>query len=237
MCGIVGVFNYNNSEPVREDVLIKMRDTMVHRGPDGCGIWISDDRCIGLAHRRLSIIDLSESANQPMCNEDETIWIVFNGEIYNHMEIRPELEERGHKFKTDHSDTEVIIHAFEEWGIDCISRFRGMFAFAIWDSKKKILWLVRDRIGIKPLYYSIQDNKFIFASEIKAIIKYPSIKREINYKALYNYLSFLTTQPPDTLFKGINKLAAGKYLKIERTKINEPEEYWDVFDNVEVLSN
>jgi asparagine synthase (glutamine-hydrolysing) len=148
-----------------------MRDTLTHRGPDGAGTWVSADRRVGLGHRRLSIIDLSEAAAQPMCNEDETLWVSFNGEIYNHAEIRSELEHMGgHRWKTDHSDTEVILHAFEQWGIECLTRFRGMFAIALWDVKRRRLWLIRDRIGIKPLYYSIHHNRITFGSEIKALL-------------------------------------------------------------------
>ncbi|PYV27562.1 MAG: asparagine synthetase B, partial [Acidobacteria bacterium] len=133
-----------------------MRDVMDHRGPDGVGLWISPDGRVGLGHRRLAIIDLSEAAAQPMSNEDGSLWIAFNGEIYNHAEIRSELEARGsHQWKTDHSDTEVILHAFEQWGIDCLAKFRGMFTIALWDSNRRELWLIRDRIGVKPLYYSI----------------------------------------------------------------------------------
>src|SRR5680860_901008 len=161
MCGIVGIFNFNNEDKVNENLLVKMRDIMIHRGPDDFGLWISKDEKVGLAHRRLSIIDTSSKASQPMSNEDNSIFIVFNGEIYNHSEIRPELERLGHRFKTDHSDTEVIVHAFEEWGIDCIQKFRGMFAFAIWDDNKKELYLVRDRIGIKPVYYTKKDGRVI----------------------------------------------------------------------------
>src|SRR5262249_33720988 len=152
-------FKTSNFE-VTAAYLIGMRDAMVHRGPDGAGFWISSDRKLGLAHRRLSIIDLSPAASQPMSNADGSIWIVFNGEIYNHAEIRRELEEVGrHDWKTDHSDTEVILHAFEEWGIECLQKFRGMFAFALWDARVRRLWLVRDRIGIKPLYYSIHHGR------------------------------------------------------------------------------
>ena len=153
MCGIVGTFVFADSNfSVSEPLLARMRDTMSHRGPDGAGLWVSKDGRIGLGHRRLSIIDLSEAAAQPMCNEDESLWISFNGEIYNHAEIRTELEKtNNHRWKTDHSDTEVILHAFEEWGIECLEKFRGMFAFALWDYKERELWLVRDRIGIKPL--------------------------------------------------------------------------------------
>jgi asparagine synthase (glutamine-hydrolysing) len=154
MCGIAGIMAFKNSTfRIERDLIVKMRDTMIHRGPDGTGIWISDDAKVGLGHRRLSIIDISEAANQPMSNEDGSLWIVYNGEIYNHDEIRNRLFVNGqHTWKTDHSDTEVILHSFERWGIDCLQYFRGMFAFALWDNRKKELWLVRDRVGIKPLY-------------------------------------------------------------------------------------
>jgi asparagine synthase (glutamine-hydrolysing) len=152
---------------------------------------------VGLGHRRLSIIDLSEAAAQPMCNEDGTLWVTFNGEIYNHAEIRAELEQiGGHQWKTDHSDTEVILHAFEQWGIDCLHKFRGMFAIALWDAKERELWLIRDRIGIKPLYYSIHNGRITFASEIKALLQDPNQKRAVHEEAFYHYLSFLTTQRP-----------------------------------------
>src|SRR5436190_16117808 len=153
MCGITGWLSLSPSQPVEAEILARMRDEMVHRGPDGQGLWLSADRRAGLGFRRLAIIDLSPTANQPMANEDGSIRIVFNGEIYNHAEIREELERiGGHTWRTDHSDTEVIVHAFEQWGIDCLERFRGMFAIAIWDARDRVLWLVRDRIGIKPLY-------------------------------------------------------------------------------------
>src|SRR6267154_1191674 len=157
MCGISGVLAFKNSNfQVTAEYLVRMREMMVHRGPDGAGLWISPDRRVGLAHRRLSIIDLSDAAAQPMSNEDGSLQIVFNGEIYNHAEIRCELEKRGQRrWKTDHSDTEVILYAFEEWGIDCLQKFRGMFAIALWDQRAARLWLIRDRIGIKPHYCRI----------------------------------------------------------------------------------
>ena len=235
MCGIVGIVNYNSNKLVEESVLVKMRDTMVHRGPDGEGIWISRDRRTGFGHRRLSIIDLSDSAKQPMCNEDGTIWIVFNGEIYNHAEIRPELERRGHKFKTNHSDTEVIIHAFEEWGVDCVHRFRGMFAFALRDEKKKELYFFRDRLGIKPLYYTVSNGSLLFASEIKAILTYPGVSRSVNEESFYHYLSFLTTPAPNTLFKGIMKLPAGCYIEVSDKGHFETKRYWDVLEHTNPL--
>jgi len=236
MCGIVGIFNFNNEDKVNENLLVKMRDIMIHRGPDDFGLWISKDEKVGLAHRRLSIIDTSSKASQPMSNEDNSIFIVFNGEIYNHSEIRPELERLGHRFKTDHSDTEVIVHAFEEWGIDCIQKFRGMFAFAIWDDNKKELYLVRDRIGIKPVYYTKKDGRVIFASEIKSILVDPKIKREVNSEGFYHFLSFLATPAPQTMFKDIFKLPAGCYLKIFKDGRSEVTKYWDVFDYTKPLT-
>jgi asparagine synthase (glutamine-hydrolysing) len=184
----------------------------------------------------LSIIDLSVNAEQPMANEDGTIQIVFNGEIYNHAEIRLELQSRGgHRWRTDHADTEVIIHAFEEWGIDCLARFRGMFAMAIWDGRRRELWLVRDRIGIKPLYWSVHHGRLVFASEIKALLEDPDQPREIHEEALYHYLSFLTTPAPQTLFAGIRKLAAGSWMRVRTDGTIETRKYWDVWDRVEPL--
>ena len=203
MCGIVGVLSFQSSRfTISETLLTAMRDTMAHRGPDGAGNWISPDRHVGLGHRRLSIIDLSESAAQPMSNEDGSLWVVFNGEIYNHAEIRAELEQGGrHIWKTDHSDTEVILHAFEEWGIDSIHRFRGMFAIGLWDTKKRELWLIRDRIGIKPLHYTVvADKSLIFGSEIKAVLQDESVPRKVNLDALSEYIrhtsSALFAVPP-----------------------------------------
>lgn len=234
MCGICGVVDFNNG--LSKNELIKMRDTMIHRGPDGAGIYISKDKKVGLGHRRLNIIDLSEKAAQPMSNEDNKIWITFNGEIYNYKHLRNELINKGHKFKSE-SDTEVIIHLYEEKGIECINDLRGMFAFALWDSKKEELFLVRDRIGIKPLYYTYQNNKLFFASEIKAILSFPEIPREVNEKAFYNYLSFLTTPAPDTLFEGIKKLPGGSFLKLDNNGNLISESYWDVFDNISPFSD
>lgn len=238
MCGINGVLAFNSKIKIEEQIIVEMRDTMVHRGPDGGGVWISNDNSIGLGHRRLSIIDVSDIANQPMSNEDDSIKIVFNGEIYNHADIRKELEAKNkYKWKTDHSDTEVIIHAYEEWGIECVHKFRGMFAVALWDSKTNELWLIRDRLGIKPLYYSIEENRITFASEIKALLKFPNQKREVNEEAFYHYLSFLTTPAPNTLFKGINKLQPGTWLKITPNGSIIGNKYWDVWDYTKPMVN
>ncbi|MFC1608485.1 asparagine synthase (glutamine-hydrolyzing) [Candidatus Latescibacterota bacterium] len=235
MCGITGALVFKNGTfSVTEPYIIKMRDVMEHRGPDGAGVWVAPDGRIGLGHRRLSIIDLSESATQPMCNEDGSLWVSFNGEIYNHAEIRDELENSGgHIWKTDHSDTEVILHAFEEWGIECLNRFRGMFAIAIWDTRQRALWLVRDRIGIKPLYYSIHHGRITFASEIKALLKDPDQVRTVNEEALYHYLSFITTPAPQTLFEGIRKLPGGTWLRVSEDGTIRENRYWDVWDNTE----
>ncbi len=237
MCGIVGIYHYNNNKSVNADVLKEMRDSMVHRGPDAAGIWISPDRKIGLGHRRLSIIDLSDAATQPMSNENGDIWIVFNGEIYNHSEIRKELLAAGHKFKTDHSDTEVIIHAFEEWGEDCVHRFRGMFVFAVYNGRTKEVLLFRDRIGIKPLYYSIRKGCIAFASEIKALLADPDQPRSVCEEALYHYLSFMTTPAPMTLFNGIYKLPGGSMLRINENGDVKERRYWDVWDYTDPLVN
>ncbi len=237
MCGINGALVFGNSSfEVSERYVVQMRDIMAHRGPDGAGCWISPDRTIGLGFRRLSIIDLSVAADQPMCNEDETLWMVFNGEMYNHAAIRRELELTGrHRWATDHSDTEVILHAFEEWGIDCVSRFRGMFAIALWDTVRRELWLIRDRIGIKPLYYSLHHGRLVFASEIKALLEDPEQGRGINEEGLFDYLSFLTVPAPNTLFAGIKKLAPGTWLRIRQDGEIREQRYWDVWDHTQPL--
>ena len=261
MCGILGVIALDNNEPIAPSKLVRMSDTMSHRGPDGDGFLFAGNvdrnlidksvagrdktylfqcdnhRSIGLAHRRLSIIDLSTVAFQPMSDADGDVWIIFNGEIYNHKEIRPELERDGYKFKTSHSDTEMMIYAYKKWGIECIHKFRGMFAFCLWDKKKDLFYMVRDRIGIKPLYYTQANGRFYFASEIKAIIEDETVKRELNEQGFYDYFTFLTVPAPNTLFANIYKLKPGHYIKIENGKVSEQTEYWDIYDNVEYHGN
>ena len=211
-----------------------MRDTMVHRGPDGAGVWLSKNACIGFGHRRLAVVDLSEAALQPMNLEGGVVSIVFNGEIYNHAELRQELTELGHiDWKTDHSDTEMILHAFQAWGINCIKRFRGMFAIALWDDLKQELWLIRDRVGVKPLYYAVDERGIVFGSEIKAILAGPTRRRAVNEEALFHYLSFLTTPAPMTLFDGIEKLAAGTWAHVKADGDIQVHRWWDAWDNVE----
>lgn len=233
MCGIVGsLLLPGASFKMTEHYITNMRDTMIHRGPDGGGTWIADDAKIGFGHRRLSIIDLSEAATQPMASADQRYWLTFNGEIYNHQDIRDELVSLGYTtWKTNHSDTEVILYAFAEWGIECVHKFRGMFAFALWDAELRELWLVRDRIGVKPLYYSIHHQRIVFASEIKALLADPEQKRAVNEEAFFHYLSFLTTPAPQTLFAGIHKLSPGTWLNIKADTGDVTENrYWDVLD-------
>lgn len=238
MCGIVGALVFDNSSfRVTEPYISRMRDTMFHRGPDGAGTWVAPSGKVGLGHRRLSIIDLSTAASQPMSNEDGTLHVVFNGEIYNHAEIRVELKRLGgYRWKTDHSDTEVVLHAFEHWGIDCIHRFRGMFAIALWDERKRELWLIRDRIGVKPLYYSIHHGRITFASEIKALLQDPEQQRSVHEEAFFHYLSFLTTPAPQTLFDGIKKLPCGTWLRISENGDIREHKYWDVLDHTTPLT-
>lgn len=201
-----------------------MAQVLSHRGPDQEGFY--SDEHISLGHKRLSIVDLSERGRQPLSNEDKTIQLICNGEIYNHLELRENLEKKGHKFYSN-SDNEVIIHAYEEYGEDFVKRLRGMFAFAIWDAKEKKLILVRDRIGIKPLYYIKDGERLLFASEIKSILEDRSIRREIDYQAYYSYLAFQATLGTDTMFKNIKKLAPGHILIYQNKKI-ALRKYWDL---------
>jgi asparagine synthase (glutamine-hydrolysing) len=227
VCGICGIFNYAGTNfEVTAELITHMRDTMIHRGPDDAGIYVSPDKKLGLGHRRLSIIDLSAMGRQPMCNEDGSIWIAYNGEIYNHQKLRKELEAKGHRYKS-HTDTETILHLYEEKGQDCVLNLEGMFAFVIWDNKVKRILFARDRIGKKPLYYAIQDGQLIFASEIKAILEHPLIKRDIDTTALYHYLTLYVTPAPMTLFKGINKLPPGYIMVCDKDGNIKQEQYWD----------
>jgi asparagine synthase (glutamine-hydrolysing) len=204
---------------------------MAHRGPDGVGLWISADRRIGLAHRRLAIIDLSEAANQPMHSVDRLSSIVFNGEIYNHAAIRQELESLGTlQWGTNHSDTEVILNAFRVWGAGAFSKLRGMFAFALWDHSRSELWLVRDRMGVKPLYFAQAGGKLVFASEIKAILADPDVRVAVDKASLEHYLSFIATPGPSTLFEGISKLQPGHLIVVRSNGTIERRRWYDLLD-------
>lgn len=218
MCGICG-FNWNDKA-----LISVMNDSLEHRGPDQQGTFCHES--ISFGFRRLAIIDLSDHGSQPMFNEDDTICLVFNGEIYNFQELRPELIARGHTFRGK-SDSEVILHAYEEYGKDCVHRLRGMFAFAIYDLNKKSLFIARDRIGIKPLYYYQKNGKFLFASEIKAILQDRSVAREVDDQAIYDYLGFEFVPAPRTMFRHIHKLPSGHYLSLQEGQV-EVTRYWDL---------
>lgn len=221
MCGFCGIFDRSGAS-VDRDILGKMISVIHHRGPDGDGRFF--DRGVGLGHRRLSIIDV-EGGAQPLGNEDGSLQIVFNGEIYNFVELRKELEAAGHKFKT-RSDTEVIVHAYEQWGKKCVERFNGMFAFALWDSNRRTLFLARDHIGIKPLYYVDLGNRVLFASEIKALLQDPGCPREIDMDALAELFTFRYVPSPKTLFKGIRKLPPGHWMVLS-DRGAEISRFWD----------
>src|SRR5262245_36606840 len=227
MCGICGVWEYGASEGTVESSLIaRMRDEMTHRGPDDAGDLIFDERRGGFGFRRLSIIDLSAAGHQPMHGCDQRTWLVFNGEIYNHALIRADLEKRGHKYSS-RTDSETILHLYEERGLDFIHEIEGDYGIAIWDANKDRLVLARDRIGVKPLYFYHKDGRFIFASEIKAILQHPAVTPDIDEQSLYHYLTFLTTPAPTTLFRDIQKLPAGHVLILKRDGTLNIQQYWD----------
>ncbi|MBI5604965.1 MAG: asparagine synthase (glutamine-hydrolyzing) [Deltaproteobacteria bacterium] len=218
MCGIVG-FNWSD-----RSLGEKLCRILEHRGPDQEGIFTEEGVTLGF--RRLSIIDLSEQGHQPMANEDGTLQLVFNGEIYNFLELRASLEKKGHRFK-GHSDSEVILHAYEEWGKDCLTELQGMFGFALWDRKNQSLLVARDRLGIKPVYYAYRNGRFAFASEIKALLKIPEVERGVNLQGLYYYLGFEFVPSPLTMFEGIYKLRPGHFLFYSPRGIEE-KAYWDL---------
>ncbi|MEK6754572.1 MAG: asparagine synthase (glutamine-hydrolyzing), partial [Bacteroidota bacterium] len=224
MCGI---FNYGNSaQTFDEALLIRMSDTITHRGPDDSGTFISPSKRVGFGFRRLSIVDLSPAGHQPMFSQDGSVAIVFNGEIYNHEILRKEFEQKGCRYRS-RSDTESIINAYQEYGLDFVHKLLGMFAIALWDEKNQRLVLARDRIGIKPLYYTFIDGNFIFGSEIKAILQHPAVHREFNEEALDAYLTFLVSPAPITMFKNIYKLEPGHFMVIGKDGDVRKEQYWD----------
>jgi asparagine synthase (glutamine-hydrolysing) len=222
MCGITGILNLKESELISVDVIAEMSGCLSHRGPDESGVYIDD--WVGIAQTRLSIIDL-KGGIQPIHNEDQSLWIVFNGEIYNYIELKKSLIKSGHKFYTD-TDTEIILHLYEEKKEDCLHMLNGQFAFAIWDSVKRKIFIARDRVGKKPLYYNINGNQLIFASEIKAIFANNKVKRELDYTAMDQVFTFWTTLPGKTIFKDIHELPAGSYLTITGNHITL-KQYWD----------
>lgn len=223
MCGICGIINLND-QTVEYEHIDRMLSLMSHRGPDDRGIYIKEN--IGLGMNRLAVIDLSLNAHQPMSNETQSVWIIYNGEIYNYKILRKELMDKGYAFKSN-SDTEVVLHAYEEWGHLSIEQLNGMFAFAIFDKKKKELFIARDRLGIKPLYYAHYSDFFCFASEIKAILCYPRIQKTIDIQALDQYFSYMVIPHPKTIYKDINILEPGHTLTISFDFVKKTK-YWDL---------
>ena len=227
MCGICGVWEPGAANGnVQRETLTSMRDVMRHRGPDDAGELLFDSARGGFGFRRLSIVDLSAAGHQPMRGCSDRLWLVFNGEIYNHAALRVGLEQRGHAYAS-RTDSETILHLYEERGLDFVNDLEGDYAIALWDADRERLVLARDRAGVKPLYYYHRDGRFIFASEIKAILEHPSVTPEINEEALYHYLTFVTTPAPQTLFLGIRKLPAGHLLELDRNGDIRITQYWD----------
>ena len=226
MCGITGVFDLREQRTINRDVLARINDMQWHRGPDEAGLHIEPG--LGLGHRRLSIIDIA-AGQQPLANEDDTVWVVFNGEIYNFVDLIPELTALGHVFKT-RSDTETIVHAWEQWGEDCVHHFRGMFAFALWDRNRHALFLARDRLGVKPLHYALSDDGFlIFGSELKTLTAWPGFRREIDDQAVEDYFAYGYVPEPRTIYRAALKMPPGHRLLIRRGEpVGTPREYWDV---------
>ena len=229
MCGICGVFNSDRTQHVSRETLAAMNRQIVHRGPDDDGFFVEDN--IGLAMRRLSIIDV-QAGHQPLSNETGSIWIVFNGEIYNHQDLRKDLEMRGHRYRT-HSDTESIVHLYEEYGAKCVEHLRGMFAFAIWNRSRKTLFIARDRLGIKPLYYRYDGRTLLFGSEIKTILAYPGVHPKFDSSTLAEYLAFGYISGEQTMYAGIRKLMPGHTLSVDESGELQIRQYWDLTINAD----
>ncbi|HWZ77530.1 MAG TPA: asparagine synthase (glutamine-hydrolyzing) [Candidatus Sulfotelmatobacter sp.] len=231
MCGICGIFFANREWRVQGDVLARMNRRILHRGPDDEGFFVEEN--VGLAMRRLSIIDV-KSGHQPLANENRDVWIIFNGEIYNHAELRENLEARGHQYRT-RSDTETIVHLYEEYGSDCVTHLRGMFAFVIWDRRRRVLFAARDRLGIKPFYYRWDGKSFLFGSEIKTILTYPGVDAEFDRGRLAEYLTFGYITGPQTMYAGIRKLVPGHTLELSERGEPKISRYWDLVVPVDEL--
>ncbi|MCG8355096.1 MAG: amidotransferase 1, exosortase A system-associated [Kiloniellales bacterium] len=226
MCGIVGIFDHRGQRPIDRDLLSSMNDSQVHRGPDDSGLFVEGG--IGLGHRRLSIIDVS-GGQQPLFNEDHSVVVVYNGEIFNYRELAKTLTAAGHTFRTV-SDTEVIVHAWEEWGEACVERFRGQFAFALWDRNQQTLFLARDRLGIKPLHYAaLPDGTFLFGSELKSLLGYPGLPREIDPFAVEDFFGYGYVPDPRTIYRDIAKLPPGHCLTLRRgAPLPKPKSFWEI---------
>jgi asparagine synthase (glutamine-hydrolysing) len=229
MCGIVGALGFRDGFAVDGATLTRMADTIAHRGPDADGAFSSEAERVGLGHRRLAIIDLSAAGRQPMANEDATVWLTYNGEVYNHGELRDELERRGHRYRS-RTDSETIVHLYEELGDVCVERLHGMFALAIWDARRRRLLLARDRVGVKPLYFARLPDGIVFGSEIKAILAHPAITPDLDETAFFDYLTYGFVPPPATLYRGIEKLAPAETLAVEADGSMSRRTYWSPLD-------
>lgn len=227
MCGIAGIADFS-ATGADAALVERMTERLAHRGPDDAGVWASDDGRAAFGHRRLSIIDLSRAGHQPMANEDGSLWITYNGEVYNHLELREDLERRGHRYRSN-TDTETILHLYEEEGPRCVERLRGMFAFAVWDTRSNELFLARDRLGIKPLYVRHAGGRFLFASEIKALLADPDTPRDLDEAAFFHYLTFACVPPPMTMFAGVEKLAPAERMLVDADGRIHRETYWTPF--------
>jgi asparagine synthase (glutamine-hydrolysing) len=225
MCGICGAIAFNDSFACGERVTVAMRDTMTHRGPDDAGVWSSPTGRVSLGHRRLSIVDVSHSGHQPMSNEDGSVWVSFNGEIYNHAKLREELEKRGHSYRS-RCDTETIVHLYEEEGERCVERLDGMFAIAVWDERRRELFLARDRLGKKPLYWARTPAGLVFASEIKALLRHPAVSADLDVRAFHDYLTFVCAPAPSTMFAGISKLSPAERMTVGEAGDIRSDIYW-----------
>src|SRR5258707_3791170 len=226
MCGISGIMDITGRRPIDSGLLRRMTDSIAHRGPDGSGFHLAPG--IGLGHRRLAIIDVA-GGHQPLFNEDGSVAVSFNGEIYNFQALADELTEKGHRFRT-HSDTEVIVHAWEEWGADCLRRFRGMFAFALWDERQETLFLARDRLGKKPLYYvRLDDGRILFGSELKALLVCPDLRRDIDPTAIEDYFAYGYVPEGKSIYRSVCKLPPAHFLTLRRGQtLAAPRAYWDL---------
>ena len=224
MCGIAGIFEFGQDARASAGALREMCRVITHRGPDDDGFYT--DGSVGIGMRRLSIVDVA-GGHQPLSNEDGTLWIVFNGEIYNHLELRQQLVARGHRYTT-HSDTETVVHLFEEYGADCVQHLRGMFAFAIWNRNSKTLFIARDRLGIKPLYYKLTPERLLFGSEIKAVLAHGGIRPEFNRAALPEFLAFGYLSGEESFYAGIRKLLPGHTMTIGPHGQADIRQYWDL---------
>ena len=234
MCGIAGQISFR--KPVDEENIIAMNDAIRHRGPDGDGVYLNESKTVGLGHRRLSFLDLTVAGKQPMTNEDGSLWITYNGEIYNYLELREELEKLGHQFRS-HTDTEVVLHAYEEWGTEFLQKLKGMFALGIWDEKKRELFLARDRFGIKPLYYYCKNGNFVFASEIKGVKANTDVTTTLDLTSVADYFVYRYVPSPKTIWNEVKKIPPAHFLLLKEDGSIQTKKYWNIPFGEKIISD